>query len=69
MISYWLGHADLNTTHVYLEIDMQTKHRMLEKTSAPEIGKEVPWRRPNVIQWLDKLAKTTKLCAANYGTR
>ena len=31
MVSYWLGHADINTTHVYVEIDMEMKRRMLEK--------------------------------------
>ena len=24
-VSYWFGHADINTTHVYLDIDMEMK--------------------------------------------
>ncbi len=39
MVSYWLGHVDINTTHIYLEIDMETKRKMLDKASAPDIKK------------------------------
>jgi integrase/recombinase XerD len=66
MVSYWLGHADLNTTHVYVEIDMETKRQMLEKTPAPKISKKAPWHRPHVLQWLNQLAKGSELCAVNY---
>jgi len=66
MVSYWLGHADLNTTHVYVEIDMETKRKMLEKTAAPTISKKASWHRPSVLQWLNQLAKGPELCAANY---
>lgn len=63
MVSYWLGHADLNTTHTYVEIDMDTKRRMLENTTAPHIGGKKPWNRPNVLQWLEELTKHPELCA------
>jgi site-specific recombinase XerD len=65
MVSYWLGHADLNTTHVYVEIDMETKRKMLEKASAPSISRKAPWHRPQVLQWLKELAKGPELCAVN----
>ena len=57
MLSYWLGHADLNTTHVYVEIDMETKRSMLDKTPAPRISRKAPWHSPRLLQWLDQLAK------------
>ncbi len=57
MVSYWLGHADLNTTHIYVEIDMETKRQMLDKTSAPKISKTASWHRPSVLQWLRDLAR------------
>jgi site-specific recombinase XerD len=66
MVSYWLGHADLNTTHMYVEIDMETKRKMLEKTTAPQIRKKAPWQRPSVLQWLKQLARGSELCEANY---
>lgn len=64
MVSYWLGHADINTTHVYVEIDMDMKRQMLQKTEAPAVNNALPWRKPNILQWLSRLAKTPQLCAA-----
>ena len=64
MVSYWLGHADLNTTHIYVEIDMEMKRKMIAKAGAPKIGKKAPWQKPNVLQWLDRLSKESQLCEA-----
>jgi len=63
MVSYWLGHVDINTTHIYLEIDMETKRKMLERTDAPEINKKLAWSKPDVLQWLNALGKAPELCA------
>jgi site-specific recombinase XerD len=57
MVSYWLGHADINTTHVYVEIDMEMKRKMLEKASSPAVSPASPWRQPGILEWLDRLAK------------
>ena len=38
MIRYWLGHADINTTHIYIENDMEMKRKMLLKAKAPNVG-------------------------------
>jgi len=65
MVSYWLGHADINTTHIYLEIDMEMKRRMLEKAGAPAIKKKKLWHKPDILQWLNDLAKRPELCAVN----
>jgi integrase/recombinase XerD len=64
MVSYWLGHADLNTTHIYVEIDMEMKRKMIARAGAPKIGKKAPWQKPNVLQWLDRLAMEPQLCEA-----
>jgi hypothetical protein len=64
MVSYWLGHADINTTHVYVEIDMDMKRQMLQKAPAPAVNNALPWRKPDILQWLSRLAKTPQLCAA-----
>jgi len=63
MVSYWLGHVDINTTHIYLEIDMEMKRKMLEKTDAPIINKKTAWSKPDVLQWLNTLGKAPELCA------
>lgn len=67
MVSYWLGHVDINTTHVYVEIDMEMKRRMLEKSPSPGVNRVAPWRQPGILDWLDSLTKTPRLCGANRG--
>jgi len=66
MVSYWLGHANINTTHIYVEIDMEMKRRMLQKAEAPAVKKALPWQKPDVLQWLNALAKAPQLCAVKY---
>jgi site-specific recombinase XerD len=63
MVGYWLGHANISTTHIYVEIDMETKRKMLEKAEAPDIGHTLPWQKPEILQWLSRVAKTPQLCA------
>lgn len=63
MVSYWLGHADINTTHIYVEIDMEMKRKMLEKTAAPLVNKSLPWQKPDILKWLATLSKSPQLCA------
>ena len=65
MVSYWLGHADTNTTHIYVEIDMEMKRRMLQKAGAPAVQKPLPWQKPGVLEWLNALAKGPQLCIVN----
>ena len=65
MVSYWLGHADINTTHLYVEIDMQMKRQMIERAGAPTVTKSFPWQKPGVLQWLNRLVGTPGLCEAN----
>ena len=67
MVSYWLGHADINTTHIYLEIDMEMKRRMIERVDAPIISDQASWHKPGVIEWLNKLGKEPGLCEVNPG--
>lgn len=62
MVSYWLGHADLNTTHVYVEIDMEMKRKMIEKVDAPKQRRRPAWQKPSVLQWLKELTKDPELC-------
>ena len=57
MVRCWLGHADLNTTNAYVEIDMEMKRKMLAKAEAPA-GKKTPeWPQPKVLEWLNRLDK------------
>jgi integrase/recombinase XerD len=66
MVSYWLGHADINTTHIYVEIDMEMKRRMLQKAKAPAVKTPPRWQKPDILLWLNALAKAPQLCAVRY---
>jgi integrase/recombinase XerD len=66
MVSYWLGHADINTTHVYVEIDMEMKRQMLQKAPAPAVQSAPPWRKPGILEWLKCLAKAPQLCGVHH---
>jgi len=63
VVRLWLGHANLNTTHMYADIDMEMKRKILEK-SQPPVLKQVKktWNKPNILEWLDELCERTKLC-------
>jgi site-specific recombinase XerD len=66
MVSCWLGHADINTTHIYVEIDMEMKQKMIARAGAPDAGNKIPWQQPHVLIWLNQLNKEPKLCGLNY---
>ncbi|MDA2931495.1 site-specific integrase [Acidobacteria bacterium AH-259-O06] len=63
VIKDWLGHADVNTTHGYVEIDMKMKRKALEACQPPKLktaAKHRPkWLKPGILQWLDELSKTS----------
>ena len=69
MVSYWLGHADINTTHTYLEIDMDMKRQMLQKFEPPIVGKTLPWQKPDILEWLSHLTTAPQLCRAKSESR
>jgi len=62
MVKLWLGHANINTTHVYVEIDMEMKRRILQTNQPPLINdgrnsSSHKWQKPNILEWLDNLSK------------
>lgn len=65
MIKFWLGHASINTTHMYVEIDMEMKRKMIEKAGTPQVSDETPWLQPDILKWLGNLNKKSQLCEAN----
>jgi len=65
MVSYWLGHADINTTHIYVEIDMKMKREMIERAGAPAVTEVRPWKKPDVLEWLSRLAGTQNYVKQN----
>lgn len=59
MIRSWLGHASIETTHEYVEIDLEMKRKTLQSCEnlLPKPGMQgPPWRRdPSILEWLSKL--------------
>jgi len=59
MIRSWLGHASIETTHGYAEIDLDMKRKTLQSCEKllPKSGKHGPtWKRDsNVLDWLSGL--------------
>jgi len=53
----WMGHADVNTTHAYVEIDMKMKRKALDACQPPQTAKKRPrWLNPDILDWLDALS-------------
>lgn len=65
MVSFWLGHANINTTHIYVEIDMEIKRKMIAKAGPPNVDTKPPWQRPDILLWLQNLTKQPQLCGVN----
>lgn len=60
VVKDWLGHADVNTTHGYVEIDLEMKRKALQACQAPDVkaSRRSPrWQTPKILQWLEELSK------------
>ncbi len=61
MVRLWLGHADINTTHIYVEINMEMKQKILNTWKPPQSNKKKTkcskWSNPDMLKWLDELIK------------
>jgi site-specific recombinase XerD len=59
MIRSWLGHASIETTNTYVEIDLEMKRKILQACEKllPAKGKRGPsWQRDrDILSWLSKL--------------
>ena len=56
MVRSWLGHASIETTHSYVEIDMRMKIEALKACQAVKTTKGRPrWMRPDLLTWLETL--------------
>jgi site-specific recombinase XerD len=55
VVRSWLGHASVQTTHEYIEIDLETKRAALESTGPSRQRARARWRKPGVLQWLESL--------------
>ena len=56
VVRSWLGHASIETTHAYIEIDMEMKRAAIAACEPPGVGSPLPtWRDPDLLTWLEAL--------------
>jgi integrase/recombinase XerD len=64
VVKEWLGHADIQTTMLYLEINIEMKQEALKKCPAPKVTSnksDIKWRQPAVFEFLKGLCRV-ELC-------
>jgi integrase/recombinase XerD len=57
-ISYWLGHASVNTTNRYVTVDLEMKREAIAKARPVDdgTGPLAPWRSDaSILDWLEAL--------------
>ncbi len=63
LVRLWLGHSDLNTTHMYIEINIEMKKEILLKAQPIKLKPEVKkWKNSKILEWLDDLSDEVELC-------
>jgi site-specific recombinase XerD len=56
VVRSWLGHASIETTHAYIEIDLQMKQAALDACQPPGLVSPPPaWKSPDLLAWLEAL--------------
>lgn len=55
VIALWLGHESPETTHQYVEADVEMKRRVLDKLDEPEVKAGRPRRTESLLDFLDRL--------------
>lgn len=69
VVCEWLGHADIKTTNIYVEINNEMKRKVLETFPPPaapqtkEPNKPL-WHDPPILGFLKNLSRQAKLCEA-----
>ena len=55
VIALWLGHESPNTTHLYVEADLDMKRRTLESLPSPKLKQPTPRQVDELLQFLEGL--------------
>jgi integrase/recombinase XerD len=55
VIALWLGHESPNTTHLYVEADLEMKRRTLESLPTPKFKRAPTRRADKLLQFLEGL--------------
>ena len=55
VIAMWLGHETTQTTHQYLDADLESKKRALARLEQPNVGKSSRSRSEGIALFLKEL--------------
>src|SRR5258706_8281241 len=55
VIAMWLGHESIETTHQYLDADLETKRRALDRLPPPTVRLPRPKVRTQLLEFLRRL--------------
>lgn len=69
VIKSWLGHADINTTHIYVEIDLEMKRKALDACRQPRGAFKARWLKPDILLWLRQLSATGGIMCSSQANR
>jgi integrase/recombinase XerD len=56
-VAAWLGHADLSTTHAYVQIDLRMKQQALATLAAPPELTQGEFPSDALITWLERIGR------------
>ena len=60
-VKNWLGHANINTTNLYIDIDMDMKQKALDACNPPDQGPQAStpiWKQPAIKEFLIDLTRS-----------
>jgi integrase/recombinase XerD len=55
LIAMWLGHESIETTHKYLDADLESKKRALERLHSPTVRRSGRRAQPRLVTFLQRL--------------
>ena len=66
-VKEWLGHADINTSSLYVEINIEMKRKALDACPPPvsphtDLPDKPLWHDPQISRFLQELSRVVTLC-------
>jgi len=60
-VKNWLVHANINTTNLYIDINMEMKQKALDACNPPDQGPQgttSTWKQPAILEYLIGLGRS-----------
>lgn len=66
VVKDWLGHADIKTASLYLEVSLERKRKAIEKLPPPDGGlppENPQWKQPDILKFLNRCSRKARYVA------